>query len=199
MQVFSIIKNLDIYGKSIQFSYKNSNLFSTTLGVIVSLLVYFIILAYFLLLLSETLMRNQPHIIENLDIKRIAPNYRFYMDYPSLFNSTEIPVKVKAEELTNSTSGQISIGFIDTNTERNVPIDPQVFTMNIVFTDKAANITRDLYFDICRRFFTFNQEMTSGPTYRSLATNVCVHFGFITCLNWNFCQITLCVLTQTHV
>lgn len=165
----SIIRAIDLYGQAIQFSYKNSQFFSTKFSILVSIIVYFIVIAYFIFLLIETINRSMPQIIEFNDTYDSPPTYKMYMDYRSIFNISSAYVQVPEGEKVNSSSGQISIGFIDTRSNRFIAINPSYFFVHITSGEQ------EIFFDLCRRFYDFDYETFN---YYQLNRTYCLYSDF---------------------
>lgn len=177
------LKHLDMYGQPILFTYRNSTLFTSTCGVVVSLAVIFLILLYGILLILDIMAYDKPKLLEltqtNLDSDMMS-----YMipDFSGYFNLDMPQLVIPKENSANTAILQISVALEDYKTFKFVPLDPKYFYLSFnnyqkIVTSKNTTITEDpLFFDYCTRFpYATNTTFKSYLMYRSL----CLYSPFI--------------------
>lgn len=149
------IQLIDMYGAPIQFTYKGKSMFSTYCSVIVSVIVIILLIIYAIFVILDMTTMIKPIILENIQLYSNAPYYNITPDYPSLFGGKDsIKISIPEDKINTSASVQFSFGFIDIQTENNLPIDPSYFMMEITHSSHNGSIVNDkpLYYDLCTRF-----------------------------------------------
>ena len=152
------IKTIDMYGQPIQFSYKNSTVFSSTYGKFSTIIVVICILIYSILLLLDSTSLKKPNIIESSQALFIPPEYFFMTDYYGLFNPNETYYNNNDSISFNTAFIQISVGLQNINTFEWLDLDPSYFYIQINILDQEYGSTTPLYFEKCKRFPFISQN-----------------------------------------
>lgn len=164
-----MLSYIDIYGQVIKFSNHGSQIFSTSTGKILTLIIYLILLLYVIILLVEISSREFPQVIDFTEVKNSEFNYTFHSDYPSLFEAQADTIPdIESSERNSSYNLQWAIGFIDTRNYQYRVIDPSYFWISIT-NNNVNNTDKYMYFDYCKRFYKSSsfdfQNLQLNKTY----------------------------------
>jgi hypothetical protein len=177
------IKQLDMYGQPILFTYRNSILFTSTCGVVVSLIVIILILIYGILLILDIMAYDKPKLLKLTQTNGDAEMLSYMIpDFSGYFNSNFTQLEIPTENSANTVILQVSVGLEDNNSHKFVPLDPKYFYISFndyqkVVTPKTTTVTENpLYFDYCKRFpYANNSTFSTYLMNRSL----CLYSPFI--------------------
>lgn len=165
-----IIKSFDMFGQTINFSYKNEKYFSTKLGLIISILIYIVVILYFIANILITVSRKFPSIVENIETKSEndsdLPSFQIINDFPGLFSINSDYVSMTDEESFNKTQSQMSFGFFDEDKDEYSPIDPSYFYINS-YQKQGKEFDKHLFFDTCKRFPNKMEEFSAYSLNRT--------------------------------
>lgn len=137
------MKYIDMYGQPIQFKYKNSSVYATTCGLIVSFIVVTLIFLYILLYSIDVAKMDTPVVLNIPENLNPPPKYTFYPDASIIFNE----VAEKPDLMSNSTNEgylQLMFGFRDRKTNNWITLDKTNLIAEVKNNDKV------LFFDRCK-------------------------------------------------
>ena len=137
------MKYIDMYGQPIQFKYKNSSVYATTCGLIVSFIVVALIFLYILLYSIDVAKMDTPVVLNIPENLNPPPKYTFYPDASIIFNE----VAEKPDLMSNSTNEgylQLMFGFRDRKTNNWITLDKTNLIAEVKNNDKV------LFFDRCK-------------------------------------------------
>ena len=132
-----------MYGQPIQFKYKNSSVYATTCGLIVSFIVVVLIALYIILYSIDVSKMDTPVVLNVPENLNPAPKYKFHPDAGIIFNE----VAPKPDLMTNNSNEgylQLFVGLRDRITNSWVLLDKT----NLILEVKNNNKT--LFYDKCK-------------------------------------------------
>jgi hypothetical protein len=178
------VKYLDMYGQPIQFSYKDSNYFSTICGMCTSLIAIFLIILYGCLIIKDVLTYEKPKILEQAIVTDDSDKLNhIFTDFSGYFESNYPFLDIPRENQKENSFLQISVGFQNRKNFSFYPLDPKYFYIQFSSIKKVenskGNVTineTSLFYDYCTRFpFSPRTSKIDMQTYRSL----CLYSPFI--------------------
>jgi hypothetical protein len=153
---WNLFKYLDMYGQPIQFSYYGSSKFTSSCGLIVSLIVIFLMTYFSLCLIASALSFSKPRLYSITETFMEPPKFGVIPDFPGYFDSTEF---MSFDKETDYDTIDLSFGLRDLNYE-SIPFDPSYFSLN--FYQYSRNETEEtltpLFYDMCHRFGKEDKE-----------------------------------------
>lgn len=148
-----MIKSIDIFGTSVDFSFKNSPTFATWGGFTVSIIIVFFMLIYSIILIWDSVLFSKPFTITSfspmdLDIDKytITPSA-----FPKEFGDN--PIKEDNSFSSNTTFNmQFSFALFNRDKNQIIPYDPRYLIVNGYTVDFVNNKNFLVYFQNCEKF-----------------------------------------------
>lgn len=184
MSCYYLIKSSDIFGATVDFSFRNSQRFGTNGGLFVSLIIVFFMLFYSILIILDSVKFSKPYILNSYKNLINTETYNITTNFPSDIiksdpKSLELNINKNDKTFSNphKIKKQISFALYNLNTNQFIPYDPSYFIINGFVIDEKKESALMSHVELCEEN---NFAYASNKTFANLqmGKSYCFHSDF---------------------